>query len=99
MRYNLYVDCMPCEGLQQMDKDLLERILRVSRSSERLRCPAMDACASSLASEIQLEFTRSMGRIQFDKTVISQPGSFPFVTLPDPVPEPSVEKGEDANYP
>ena len=93
LRYNLYVDCMPCDGLQQMDATWLQRMLRVARSSERLRRPAMDACASGLSEEMQLEFTRTMGRIQFDKTVQSQPGSFPFVTLPDPTQEVTKDTG------
>ena len=93
LRYNLYVDCMPCDGLEQMDRAWLERMLRVARSTQHLRQPGMDACASSLSREVQLEFTRSMGKILFDKTVESQPGSFPFVTLPDPPEEVKKEKG------
>lgn len=87
LRYNLYVDCMPCDGLEQISKDWLDRMLRVARSNEMLKQPAMDGCANSLSKETQLEFTRSMGKILFDKTVQSQPGAFPFVTLPDPPEE------------
>lgn len=76
-----------------MSKDWLDRMLRIARSSARLRLPAMDGCSSSLSGEIQLEFTRTMGRIQFDKTVMSQPGSFPFVSLPDPPEEVTKETG------
>ena len=93
LRYNLYVDCMPCEGLEQLNRDWLDRMMRVARSSERLRQPKMDGCSKSLAKEVQLEFTRSMGKILFDKTVESQPGSFPFVTLPDPHKDVVKEKG------
>ena len=43
-----------------------------------------------------------MNRILFDKTVTSQPGTFPFVTLPDPhveiVPETGKEFSEQAKY-
>lgn len=76
-----------------MNKDWLDRMLSVARSTAKLRLPDMDGCCSSLSSEIQLEFTRTMGKIQFDKTVMSQPGSFPFVSLPDPPQEVTKETG------
>lgn len=59
-----------------------------------LLCPhSLDGCSSALSKEVQLEFTRSMNRILFDKTVTSQPGTFPFVTLPDPHVEKVPERG------
>lgn len=96
LRYNLYVDCMPCDGLQDINKDWLDRMLRVARSTGRLKQPGMDAFSSSLSKEVRLEFTRTMGRILFDKTVTSQPGAFPFVTLPDPPQEEVRETGENS---
>ena len=45
---------------------------------------SLDSCSDALSSELQLDFTRTMNRILFDKTITSQPGTFPFVTLPDP---------------
>ena len=97
LRYNLYVDCMPCDGLQQINEEWLERMRKWARSTDHLRLPKMDASANSLAKEVQLEFTRSMGKILFDKTVQSQPGTFPFVTLPDPVEEVRKETGTKNN--
>ena len=76
-----------------MHQDWLDRMLRTARSSDRLRQPGMDGCTSSLSGEIRLEFTRTMGKIQFDKTVLSQPGSFPFVSVPDPPEEVTKETG------
>ena len=54
----------------------------------------LDGCSSALSKEIQLEFTRTMNRILFDKTVTSQPGAFPFVTLPEPHVEVIPETGK-----
>ena len=54
---------------------------------------SLDGCASALSKEVQLEFTRTMNRILFDKTVTAQPGTFPFVTLPDPKVEKVPETG------
>ena len=84
---------MPCDGLQEIDRKWLGRMLGVARSMDRLKQPGMDGCASSLSKEVQLEYTRTMGRILFDKTVKSQPGAFPFVTLPDPQEEVFKETG------
>jgi hypothetical protein len=55
---------------------------------------SLDGCSSALSKEIQLEFTRTMNRILFDKTVTAQPGAFPFVTLPEPHAEVIPQTGE-----
>ncbi len=55
---------------------------------------SLDGCSSALSKEIQLEFTRTMNRILFDKTVTAQPGAFPFVTLPEPHVEVVPQTGE-----
>ena len=36
-RYNLYVDCMPVEGVSEMDSAQVDRIVGLSRSLTRLR--------------------------------------------------------------
>ncbi len=84
---------MPCDGLQEMDRKWMERMVGVARSMERLKQPGMDCCVSALSQEVQMEYTRTMGRILFDKTVTSQPGAFPFVTLPDTTEEVVKETG------
>ena len=55
---------------------------------------SLDRFAEGLSQEVQLEFCRSMNRILFDKTVSSQPGTYPFVTLPDPHVETVPKTGE-----
>ena len=57
-------------------------------------CCSLDGCSSALSKEIRLEFTRTMNRILFDKTVTAQPGAFPFVTLPEPHVEAVPQTGE-----
>lgn len=50
----------------------------------------LDVHADSLSEEISLDFTRAMNKILFDKTVATNPVTFPFVTIPEqeitPVP-------------
>ena len=54
---------------------------------------SLDSCSDALSSELQLDFTRTMNRILFDKTVTTKPGTFPFVTLPDPHIETVPQRG------
>ena len=63
-------------------------------SSSSFICCSLDGCSSALSKEIQLEFTHTMNRILFDKTVTAQPGAFPFVTLPEPHLEVVPQTGE-----
>ena len=56
--------------------------------------PSLDACSDGLSREVRLDFTRTMNHILFDKTVTSQPGTLPFVTLPDPHAEVVPQRGE-----
>ena len=37
LRYHLYVDCMPVEGMGELGKEELERMLTTARSSPRLK--------------------------------------------------------------
>ena len=55
---------------------------------------SLDSQSDALLEEIELDFTRAMNRIVFDQTVQSNPATFPFVTLPDPVVVTVPEKGE-----
>lgn len=55
---------------------------------------SLDSQSDALLQEVELDFTRAMNRIVFDQTVQSNPATFPFVTLPDPVVVTVPEKGE-----
>ena len=55
---------------------------------------SLDSQSDALLQEVELDFTRAMNRIVFDQTVESNPATFPFVTLPDPVVVTVPEKGK-----
>ena len=42
LRYHLYVDCMPPEGMEELNKESVKRMLSVARSSPRLKEPRYD---------------------------------------------------------
>ena len=46
-----------------------------------------------LSKEIQVDFSRSMNLITFDKIVSSKPEKYPFVTLPQPEDQMIPERG------
>lgn len=39
LRYHLYVDCMPPDGMEELNKESVKRMLDVARSSPRLKEP------------------------------------------------------------
>ena len=43
---------------------------------------SLDEQLRLIAKEIQVDFSRSMNRITFDKIISSKPEKYPFVTLP-----------------
>jgi len=88
---------MPVEGMGEVERETLGRMVTIARSSPRLKEPSLDACSDVLSREVRLDFTRTMNRILFDKTVTSQPGTFPFVTLPDPHTETVPQKGKHSD--
>ena len=53
----------------------------------------LDESVDILSEEVCLDFTRSMNKILFDKTVTANPVTFPFVTLPEPDERPVPNTG------
>lgn len=39
VRYNLYIDCMPIDGVQTVTRDMVDRMINVARSSPQLVRP------------------------------------------------------------
>ncbi|XP_004676628.1 PREDICTED: dynein heavy chain 1, axonemal [Condylura cristata] len=81
--YNLYVDCMPSEGQRVIDEQSLSRIRQWAMSTPRMRKgPSVVEHLSSLSKEVNLDYERSMNKINFDQIVSSKPDTFFYVTLP-----------------
>ncbi|XP_038950112.1 dynein axonemal heavy chain 1 isoform X1 [Rattus norvegicus] len=82
--YNLYVDCMPTEGQRVINEQSLSKIKQWALSTPRMRKgPSVLEHLSSLAREVNLDYERSMNKINFDQIVSSKPETFSFVTLPE----------------
>lgn len=82
IRYNLYIDCMPMEGVVRLDPGSLKSMETWAKSTGTLKNDKdLDECMRRLTKEVQIDFARSMNRITFDKTVSSTPEMFPYVTI------------------
>ncbi|KAI5937324.1 Dynein heavy chain 1, axonemal [Manis javanica] len=81
--YNLYVDCMPSEGQQLISEQSLSKIKQWATSTPRMcKGPSFLGHLGSLSREVNLDYERSMNKMNFDRVVSSQPHTFSYVTLP-----------------
>ena len=63
-RYNLYIDCMPVDGLPALDSEQMNRILSNALSTKSLKNSTLDT--TTLLNEINLSYSRSMNKIILD---------------------------------
>uniref|UniRef100_A0A8D0HEG2 Uncharacterized protein n=1 Tax=Sphenodon punctatus TaxID=8508 RepID=A0A8D0HEG2_SPHPU len=92
--YNLYVDCMPVDGLQSIDERSLAKMkqLAIVTSNLRKECRVLN-CLNALEKEVSLDYERTMNKISFDRVVTSKPQTFSYVTLPEKEEEKVPERG------
>eukprot|EP00794_Sanderia_malayensis_P012733 gene12733-14038_t len=92
LRYHLYIDCMPTDGVPNIAPEMLERITKWAKGVKSLKSDSrLTDCIGSLSKQVQLDFMRTMNKITFDKIITSKPEKFayiqPQVIEEDPVPE------------
>ncbi|KAM9533492.1 LOW QUALITY PROTEIN: dynein axonemal heavy chain 1 [Guaruba guarouba] len=95
LRYNLYVDCMPTDGLNSISEESLQRMKFLAMNTPKLRKAEkriLDLMCC-LEKEVRLDYERTMSKISFDGVVASKPEVFSYVTLPDKEEEKVPEKG------
>ncbi|PVD29059.1 hypothetical protein C0Q70_11656 [Pomacea canaliculata] len=95
LRYNLYVDCMPMDGVGELDQASLRRMVECARTTPGidLQKNNLDDHLQVLEREVNIDFCRSMNRIIFDKTVKDDRKTFAFVTIPETPIKAIPEKG------
>uniref|UniRef100_A0A674I6L3 Dynein axonemal heavy chain 1 n=1 Tax=Terrapene triunguis TaxID=2587831 RepID=A0A674I6L3_9SAUR len=104
LRYNLYVDCMPVDGLRSIDEKSLGRMKQLAMSTSHLRKEIRVLnCLQCLEKEVSLDYERTMNKIIFDGVITSKPQTFSYVTLPEKeeekVPERGMGSGEESCAP
>ncbi|XP_065194434.1 dynein axonemal heavy chain 1-like [Sycon ciliatum] len=88
IRYNLYLDCFPTEGLLPIPSSSLNRLVHyVSDTVNLKQTPKAEEYLTRLCRQISLEYQRAMAKLQFDIEVKRSPDQYPYVTLPKPEPE------------
>ena len=73
LRYHLYVDCMPSNDVPEIDGSQINRILASAFDIKALRQNALDT--TSLLSEVNVDYTRTMNKIIFDMKLQSAPSA------------------------
>ncbi|CAI7935221.1 Hypothetical predicted protein [Podarcis lilfordi] len=92
--YNLYVDCMPLDGMQTIEEKSLQRMKQMAMETSRLRKGSIILeRLQLLGKEVSLDFERTMNKINFDRIVTSKPQTFYYVTLPEKEEEKVPQKG------
>lgn len=64
IRYSLYVDHMPTDGVQPLDSEQVNRILLLALNTKKLKQNALDT--TSLLNEVNIDYGRTMNKIIFD---------------------------------
>nr|VZI05919.1 unnamed protein product [Spirometra erinaceieuropaei] len=84
IRYNLYLDCMPTEGLVEMDQAALKRIKYLAKDSTPVlkTKPGLDIVAQQLEKEIIIDHWRSMNDLILRKFVADNPDEYSFIKPP-----------------
>ncbi|XP_048578532.1 dynein axonemal heavy chain 1-like isoform X2 [Nematostella vectensis] len=94
LRYNLYIDCMPMDGVPRLDSSSIDRMVNWARDTRTLRKDDnLEENVRLLCKEVQIDFARSMNRITFDRVVSSSPDQYPYVTIQEVEPEVVPERG------
>jgi dynein heavy chain len=94
IRYHLYIDCMPTDGVRELERGSLKRMINSACSSPVLKqSTVVNDYLQVLSREVNLDFLRAMNRIMFDSMVPSMLDIMSFVTLPEKEVEPVKESG------
>ncbi|KAK0056678.1 dynein heavy chain 1 axonemal-like isoform X1 [Biomphalaria pfeifferi] len=83
LRYNLYIDCMPMDGVGELDQASLKRMIEWAHSAPGFKGKNLEDYTQVLEKEVNIDFCRSMNRIIFEKTVEEDPITFAFVSVPE----------------
>ncbi|GFS18450.1 dynein heavy chain 1, axonemal [Elysia marginata] len=100
LRYTLYVDCMPTDGLGNLSDKNFEKVRHYAHSTPGLaKFKRLKEATEKVEREITLEYCRVMNQFILDKAVKDDPATFAFVTLPVKLEKPAPKFGKCADLP
>ncbi|XP_059153506.1 dynein axonemal heavy chain 1-like [Physella acuta] len=83
LRYTLYVDCMPMDGLGNLTEKNFAEIEKRAHSTPGLsKFKKLREATTKIEEEITLDYCRVMNQFILEKAVRDDPSTFAFVTLP-----------------
>nr|XP_033782541.1 dynein heavy chain 1, axonemal isoform X1 [Geotrypetes seraphini]XP_033782544.1 dynein heavy chain 1, axonemal isoform X1 [Geotrypetes seraphini]XP_033782545.1 dynein heavy chain 1, axonemal isoform X1 [Geotrypetes seraphini]XP_033782546.1 dynein heavy chain 1, axonemal isoform X1 [Geotrypetes seraphini]XP_033782547.1 dynein heavy chain 1, axonemal isoform X1 [Geotrypetes seraphini] len=92
--YNLYLDCMPVNGLLTLEQESLSKMKYWALTTPRMKQEDQILnYINRLEKEVGLDYERTMNKLNFDRIVSSKPHVFTYVTLPDKLEESVPAKG------
>ena len=66
IKYNFYIENMPTHQIPEIDNDEVNRILSMTQNTKQLRGKS-SSDTTTLLSEVNFEFAKTMNKIIFDK--------------------------------
>ena len=82
LRYQFYIDCMPNDGILDLDQVSFRRMIEWTKCSSGLKTLSeknQEDTLSILEKEINVDFKRSMNKIVFDKIIAEDSETFDYV--------------------
>jgi len=64
IRYHFYIDCMPQQGLHELDTEQQFRILSMATENKAFKDKNIDK--TNIMTEVQMDFGRTMNQIVFE---------------------------------
>jgi dynein heavy chain len=68
IKYNFYIENMPTHQIPEIENDKVNRILGMTQNTKQLRGKS-SSDTTSLLSEVNFEFAKTMNKIVFDKHI------------------------------
>ncbi|XP_076467002.1 dynein axonemal heavy chain 1-like [Babylonia areolata] len=86
LRYNLYVDCMPMDDIEDVAEDSFQKMEHFAMTTPGLRDKSrLEPVMEELKYEVNIAYKRSVNNMEFKKVVKQYPDLFTYVTLPSEV--------------
>jgi dynein heavy chain len=100
LRYHLYIDCMPMDGLGELSESSFMRMLELAKGAPSIaKDYRVDLHVPTLKRQVTIDWCRAMNKIIFDKTIRADRATYSYILLPDPVVEIVPYRGCDPDVP
>ncbi|KAL8563601.1 hypothetical protein ACOMHN_019339 [Nucella lapillus] len=100
LRYNLYVDCMPTDDIEDVDEESYAKMEHWAITTSGLRhMSRFLPLLKDLKTEVNIAYKRSVNSMEFKNVVQRHPELFAYVTLPPETERPAPATGRWPDVP